>query len=163
MVIMLGAVVAAALYKKNLRNPGQQGTTIIEEPAKDSSVITPQESPAPKRTAPDPVKPSPVAPAPTTPAVQPRPAPPDTTAPTKKPRRGRFGYVSVKASGVRSATVYIDGKKAGQSPLVFHRIRQGRHTIKVVEGGGGKRSSEVSVNVAAANTRKAPLRVIVPL
>ncbi len=111
------------------------------------------------------------APEPSTPAVE--PSTPDTgdavedaeeadkPGKGKKPA-GKFGYITVKAEGVKAAKVFVDNKEVGYSPLVFHRVRTGKHRIKVVEDGGA-RSKILDVVVAPGNTRKDPLKLLVNL
>jgi hypothetical protein len=71
--------------------------------------------------------------------------------------------VSVSAKGVKAAKVFIDGKEVGYSPLVYQRVRTGKHRIKVVEEGGGGKSKVLDVIVGPNNNRKDPLRLFVNL
>jgi hypothetical protein len=82
----------------------------------------------------------------------------------KAARRSRNGYVSIKANNVSAAKVYIDGRFIRYSPLVNHKLRAGKHRIKVIEDKeGGGRSKVFDVVVGAANTRKKPLRLFINL
>jgi hypothetical protein len=64
-----------------------------------------------------------------------------------------------------TARVFIDGKEAGYSPLVFWRLRAGKHVVRVVEDIDGKlgRAKSTEVHITGANTRKNPLRLVVQL
>lgn len=135
--LMLIAVIAAAVYKRSQKHSG--GEAVMKE-------LTPQNSGG----------------------LRPLNAPKGKLAQTALDANaalapGTFGYVSIKAVGTRSATVFIDGKKAGRSPLVFHKLRHGSHSIRVVEDGGAGRSAEKSIEVSPSNTRQEPLRVLIPL
>jgi serine/threonine protein kinase len=108
---------------------------------------------------------------PTSPAAVPAPieldSPPavETERKGKKPKKGRpkFGFISVSAMDVKAARVFVDGKDLGYAPLVYQRVRTGKHRIKVVEVGGAERSKVLDVIVAGNNTRKDPLRLFVTL
>ena len=65
-------------------------------------------------------------------------------------------------TGVADAKILIDGKMAGYSPLFLHKIREGRHKLKLVEIVNGKpgRAKTISVRVRAKHSRRKPLKVI---
>ncbi len=81
----------------------------------------------------------------------------------KKAARPKHGYISVKATGAVTAKIFIDGKEAGYSPLVFHKVKTGKRSIKVVEEGGEGRAKTLDIVVAPNNTRKDPLKLVVSL
>ncbi len=81
----------------------------------------------------------------------------------KKAARPKHGYISVKATGAVAAKIFIDGKEAGYSPLVFHKVKTGKRSIKVVEEGGDGRAKTLDIVVAPHNTRKDPLKLVVSL
>lgn len=136
--------------------------------AEETSIEAPPEEPS--RTAPE-------APAPTTPptpeatatppviAPAPEAAPPvvveqKVAAPEAAPK---YGYLSVKANNIGTAIVYVDGKEVGYSPLLFHKVRAGKHEIKIEESVDGKpgRVKNIETVVTVKNTRNKPARVAV--
>lgn len=115
-------------------------------------------------------------PSPVPPLADPEPA---TTAPTapssemaipsgdvedEQNQTGRkLGYLTVRAVGVATAKIVVDGEELGYSPLVGHRVPLGKHTIEVVEvasqGEARKKSRQVIVRLR--HTKRAPLRIVV--
>jgi hypothetical protein len=88
----------------------------------------------------------------------------NANAKDKKGRRvPKVGYVSVKANGVKVARVFIDNKDVGYSPVINHKLKIGRHRIKVVEDQNGRpgKSQVLDILVGASNTRKEPLKLLV--
>ena len=79
--------------------------------------------------------------------------------------RPRHGFISVRANNVDTARVYIDGRDVGYSPVTFHRLRAGKHRIRIVEEKGGEkgRVSTTEVTVTAKHTRKSPFKLVIPL
>ncbi|MFC1611226.1 serine/threonine protein kinase [Myxococcota bacterium] len=80
----------------------------------------------------------------------------------KKKERPKFGFLSVRATGVKAAKVFVDGKDMGYSPIVYHRLRTGRHRVKIVPDGDGA-PKVLDVVVAGSNTRKDPLKLLVEM
>ena len=59
-----------------------------------------------------------------------------------------------------AARVFVDGEDVGQTPLIGHRVRVGKHTVKAVEIGGGQRVQTDEVIVTGADVKKTPHKVI---
>jgi hypothetical protein len=76
------------------------------------------------------------------------------------PAEPRYGFISVAVPG-SSARVFVDGEEVGQTPLVGHRLKVGKHTVKVVETGAGQRARTDEVTVTGADSKKTPVKVIV--
>jgi eukaryotic-like serine/threonine-protein kinase len=49
-----------------------------------------------------------------------------------------FGLLTVRVTGAKVATVFVNGKEIGRAPVVSHRLRSGTHTVRVVEQRRGK-------------------------
>ena len=65
---------------------------------------------------------------------------------------GSTGKVTIVAKG-GWGTVYIDGKRAGETPLYGHKLKAGRHKVLVIKGGGGEKSQK-TVTVIPGKTHK---------
>lgn len=50
-----------------------------------------------------------------------------------KKLRKAFGFINVTSSPESGATVFIDGKKVGETPYLTDRLASGEHTVKVVK------------------------------
>jgi hypothetical protein len=153
-------------------NPGSQGIPPAPEPP-PTTVVVGSGVGTPLPTDPTP--------APAPPAVDPAPAPatPGEAGPGEdgededegaaKDKKGKrvvkFGYISIKATGVKTAKVFIDNKDVGYSPLINHKLKLGKHRIKVVEEQAGSlgKSKVLDILVGANNTRKDPLKLMVTI
>ncbi|MEE8409023.1 MAG: serine/threonine-protein kinase, partial [Myxococcota bacterium] len=84
-----------------------------------------------------------------------------------KPRtgRGKSGYVTIFATGVKAAKVFIDGKEIGYAPIAYRKMKIGKHRVRVVEDNNGKpgKTKLLDVMVSASNTRSKPLKLKVDL
>ena len=168
--------------------PTQQTTPQTQQPQPATTVTTiptPQTQPPPvavQNTEPAPaaapvpvvVAPTPVA-APVEAAPKPAAAPQKNTAaikptphkevkaPTPAAVVNDFGFLSVKANGVKTAIVYLDGAKIGYSPVVFYKTKTGKHTIvfeEIVDGQPVRTKISDAV-ITPENTRENPMRVFV--
>ncbi|MBI5495486.1 MAG: PEGA domain-containing protein, partial [Deltaproteobacteria bacterium] len=94
-----------------------------------------------------PAAPDPAPPEPDPVAADPAPAPPPArTAPAARPSGGaRGGALSVTAS--HKATVYLDGRQVGRTPLRLSGVAAGDHRVRVVVD--SKASRELVVPVMA--------------
>jgi hypothetical protein len=166
MVVVMGYVVCD-------RVSGMNGTVIIPVPLDPAAPLLGASPPAVVTMPAD---------APVPPAYDPTAAGPDNSAVDdadddedaggvkKKGGRGRtapatrYGFVTVKAMGVKAAKIYVNGKEAGYSPIVY-KVKAGKNTIKLVEEVDGRpgRSKTFDVTVAPTNTRNDPLKLVVPL
>ena len=77
----------------------------------------------------------------------------------------KIGFLTIKATGVKAAKVYVNGKDAGYSPLMFYKVKIGKNSVTIVEEVNGQpgRVKAVDVTVAPTHTRKDPLKVVVPM
>ncbi len=69
-----------------------------------------------------------------------------------KPRRTAGGFFTVDASPY--AEIYIDGKKAGITPLVGVPLASGRHTIKAVAANGEVKRFRIRISPKKTTTRR---------
>jgi len=105
----------------------------VEAPAPDAAVaiVTPDE---PKKSHPKPITHEA--------AVTPAPS-------------GPPGFITIDSAPVY-ATIYIDGKSYGETPLVRISIPPGRHTVKAVSPSGSTRTSSITIE----SGKTAPVRRI---
>lgn len=86
--------------------------------------------------------------------------------PASPPAFKKVGYLSMRATGVLQAMVFVDSKPAGWSPKVFFPVKIGKHTLRFDEYEADRptgRSVTKNVIVKADHTRKAPLKVFVKI
>jgi hypothetical protein len=79
----------------------------------------------------------------------------------KPGRGGKIGYVTIQVTGVKNAKIEVDGKDAGYAPLVYYRLRTGRHRLRVMEDGGSK--TKVLDIIVEPSGRKNAAKMIVDL
>jgi serine/threonine protein kinase len=171
-LVTLAAIIAVVVYSKT-----GSGNSIVT--AVPLNPITPTTSPGPISIIPTPVNPAPApAPAPTTPTVGldngTEDDGDDGDDPTGAKRKGiknkapltvKTGFVTVKAMGVQTARVFVNGKDAGYSPLLYYKVKIGKNSIRIVEEVEGQpgRAKTVDFTVAPTHTRKEPLKLVVPM
>ncbi len=96
---------------------------------------------------------------PTTKAVKTKPT--SKTAKTKVPSKPAKttskgpGFLTVAASPY--ATVFVDGKKRGITPLVKLKLKPGMHRVKLVSSAGGK-SKSMKVRITSGDTMRQNVR-----
>ena len=75
----------------------------------------------------------------------------------EKTLRKAFGYINVTSTPVSGATVFIDGKKVGETPCKTDRMASGKYKVKLVKE--SYNSVEREVNVTDGNTAE----VVMPM
>jgi hypothetical protein len=69
----------------------------------------------------------------------------DRPPPPRPPKQtGPPGYITIDSSPVY-AVIFIDGKRAGETPLVRHQVAPGRHSVRAVSASGTSQS--ISINI----------------
>jgi hypothetical protein len=80
---------------------------------------------------------------PTTPPPDAAPVAPDAAAEPSVVPAPRYGYVSIDSSPY--ATIYIDGRRAGVTPLIRYRVRAGKRRVRAVLESGQSRRFTIAV------------------
>jgi serine/threonine-protein kinase len=57
---------------------------------------------------------------------------------------GPPGFITIDSTPVY-ATIYIDGKKYGETPLVKQELPPGKHTVRAVSPSGAKRTLTITI------------------
>ncbi len=134
------AVVVVVVLVMLLGGGDDEGSTTATSPSPSPSTTTPTSTSTPTSTAtpvPPPVHPS--APSPPTPAPPPvtrkEPKKPERKAPVERVERKPVGNGSFTIDSKPWATVYVDGKKLGVTPIFKRTLPAGKHTVKAVSGG----------------------------
>lgn len=86
--------------------------------------------------------------------------------PRMRQRRARHGFISVIANGLEGdGKIFVDGKHVGFSPLAFHKLKVGKHQIRIVEilNGEPGQSKSVTVQIKPSNTRSNPEKLVVAM
>ncbi|HEY3806398.1 MAG TPA: serine/threonine-protein kinase [Kofleriaceae bacterium] len=78
------------------------------------------------------------------PAPPRHPKPSHEVAVAEKPASGPPGHITIDSAPVY-ATIYIDGKNYGETPLVNISVPPGHHVVKAVSPSGSTRSSTISI------------------
>jgi hypothetical protein len=78
---------------------------------------------------------------------------PDAAPAPAKPRRGK-GLLSVDSTPW--ATIYLDGKRLGITPMIGVPVKAGKHTLRAVTVDGREQQREVVIQAGAAQT---PIRL----
>jgi serine/threonine-protein kinase len=113
------------------------------EPAAAATAPTP--APAPKIEKPKPVV---VAVAKPKPVPSPSPSPPQTpvTPTTTTPHpSGPPGFITIDSAPVY-ATIFIDGKSYGETPLVHLSLAAGKHAVRAVSPSGATRNVTITID-----------------
>ncbi|HZH78180.1 MAG TPA: serine/threonine-protein kinase [Archangium sp.] len=129
----------------------------------ESRETPPQENPG-ARTVAAQTQPEPTPPAPAVAVVDP-PKPPPSVKPTRKEPRSSSGSTSVRRTAVEKvrlefrirpyATVLLDGKTLGQTPLPPAEVEVGSHTVQLVNKDLGKEITRtIDVKAGQANVFK---------
>jgi serine/threonine-protein kinase len=115
--------------------------------------VSPEPVPAPA-PAPEPEpEPEPApAPKPDKPARVRKPSPPPEKAPVVEKKKEPPGKLSIDARPW--ATIYIDGKKIGPTPIVNRDVPAGDHTIRAVAEDGTEKTMRVRVEPGGTVRRK---------
>jgi hypothetical protein len=152
------------------------------EPRFEPAVSLPSPAPVslvdtaiPDVAAPVPHPPSPAVSPPPAAVVTPAPVP-EPIAPTRvhespvsakarEPAGPKFGYVSLRADGVETARMLLDGSSIGYSPVVLLKVTTGRHKLRIIEQtpDGPGRMKTVEINVTPRHTSQEPLRLVIPI
>ncbi|MBI5508337.1 MAG: serine/threonine protein kinase [Deltaproteobacteria bacterium] len=186
-VILLTTMVVVAIVVSNRSSrPSARATAVTEVPLAIEQVAA-TSRPPPATTVSAPATP-PAAPAPAPTPVEAAASAPTPVAATegavgdaedddtsddgghknvknKGTTSAKHGYVTVKANGVKAARVYVNGKEAGYSPVVFYKVKLGNNSIKIVEDVDGEagRVKVLDVVVVPSHTRKDPLKLVVSM
>jgi serine/threonine-protein kinase len=80
---------------------------------------------------------------PTAPLPDAAPVAPDAAAEPSVVPAPRYGYVSIDSSPY--ATIYIDGRRAGVTPLIRYRVRAGKRRVRAVLESGQSRRFSIAV------------------
>jgi serine/threonine-protein kinase len=80
---------------------------------------------------------------PTTPLPDAAPVAPDAAAEPSVVPAPRYGYVSIDSSPY--ATIYIDGRRTGVTPLIRYRVRAGKRRVRAVLESGQSRRFTITV------------------
>ena len=130
-------------------SPADAGVVVT---ATVEAVDDPKPSPAPKDEKPiTPTRPHPhphVAP-------PPPPPPPPHEPPVEKAVSGPPGFITIDSAPVY-AVIYIDGKKAGETPLVHISLAPGKHAVKAVSPSGTTQTTSITIE----SGKTAPVRRI---
>jgi serine/threonine-protein kinase len=125
----IGAVAGALLWRSRL-SPEDAPATVVAAPDAAPVVVThppvdaaPAAPPQPKVVA----------------------APPEVkhVAPKPKPIVGPPGFVSIDSKPY--ATIFVDGKSVGETPLFKLSLTPGKHRVRAVSSGGGEQNFVVTV------------------
>ncbi len=69
----------------------------------------------------------------------------------------QYGYLTVRTSDGRPATVFIDKKEVGPAPIVKRKMPYGEHIVRVVDR--ANRAKVLQVILTSKNSRKAPVEL----
>ena len=124
----IGAVAAAILWRRGLEPavtpvvaaPDAAPVVVVSHPAVDAAPVAP---PHPKVVA----------------------APPEVkhVAPKPKPVVGPPGFVSIDSKPY--ATIFVDGRNMGETPLFKLSLLPGKHRVRAVSSGGGEQNFVLTV------------------
>ena len=123
---------------------------IAERPRIPRVTTTPLDQPqqAPQPSAPDPVERKPEK----TEAV----ASPASPSPASEAAEPQYGYLSVRTSDGRPATVFIDKKEVGPAPIVKRKMPYGEHIVRVVDKANRAKVLQV---ILTSKHRKTPVEL----
>ena len=131
--------------------PAANAAPVTPPPAQGSAVATvaqPTQSPQASTPAPQPQPPA------KKPAPAPRAPVPHEVATAPAPS-GPPGYITIDSAPVY-ATIFIDGKSFGETPLVHISLPPGHHNVRAVSPSGTSRSLSISIE----SGKTAPVRRI---
>jgi eukaryotic-like serine/threonine-protein kinase len=158
-IVAIVAVAGAAIVTgaMAMMRPDAPPAPLPVPPAPAVVAMTPTPAPAPAPTpTPAPPTPTPTATAQATPPPTPTPTPPrkhETThdsAPSGPP-----GFITIDSAPVY-ATIYIDGKNYGDTPLVHLSLPPGHHAVKAVSPSGTAKTASITIE----SGKTAPVRRI---
>ena len=166
--LIAGAVAAAVIYQlgRDLPPPAPAPDPVatpapVKAPTPERVAAPPAPVPAPERVAaPDPIPAPPPDPVPARDAV-PDPAPDTTPAPDRSPSERRTSRPRPAAKPGKLvidadpwATIYVDGRKIGVTPILGHSLSAGDHVVKAVTADGKTKSLRIEVEPGGTVKRK---------
>jgi eukaryotic-like serine/threonine-protein kinase len=127
-------------------------------PPAEVVAMTPQPTPTPPPPTPTPTP----TPQPAPPTLAPTPTPTPTPTPPRKHETphesapsGPPGFITIDSAPVY-ATIYIDGKNYGDTPLVHISLPPGHHAVKAVSPSGTAKTASITIE----SGKTAPVRRI---
>jgi eukaryotic-like serine/threonine-protein kinase len=162
-IVAIAVVAGAALVTGTMAFMKSSEPTAAPLPTPTADVVmtttpTPQPTPPPQATpTPQPTPtPTPQAtPTPTPISPTPTPTPKPHTKATPAAPSGPPGFVTIDSAPVY-ATIFIDGKSYGETPLVHISLPPGHHSLKAVSPSGSSKMSSVTIE----SGKTAPVRRI---
>ncbi len=173
-IVAIGAVAAAAVVTgamAMMKKPEPVTTTtppaaeVVAMTPMPPQPPTPQPQPTPLPLPPPqplpPPPPQPLPPPPPQPLPQPQPPPTPTAphikheAPHESAPSGPPGYITIDSAPVY-ATIFIDGKNYGDTPLVHISLPPGHHAVKAVSPSGSAKTASITIE----SGKTAPVRRI---
>ena len=162
-IIAIVAVAGAAVVTGVMAMMKPDAAPPPTAPPPEVVAMTPQPAPTPAPTPTPPPTPAPAPPTPTppTPIATPTPTPTPPTphikhdAPHDTAPSGPPGFITIDSAPVY-ATIYIDGKNYGETPLVHISLPPGHHAVKAVSPSGTAKTASITIE----SGKTAPVRRI---